>query len=675
MTTAVRRKLTDDEIKTIIGQEIAAADGYGGDELASNREQALDYYYGKKPGATLEGRSSAVSTDVSDMIEAIISDMMPAFDLDDIVVFEPESREDVTPSAEETRAVNHVIMEQNRGYVVLQEAIRDALLLKNGFIKVSVDERIEAETQTFTDLDFDQAQLVKTPSDPEVETQIKSEELNDQGLVDLTVKITRTRRSLIVKSIDPTLLLWAQGHDSVFVDDIRFIAELQYLPRSELLAMGFDQKVVDDLAPHTQNVKTDNQHRWFNFWRADQRAQEPSQDLIELYECYILLDADGDGTSELHRIMFADETVLADDLVELRPYLTGTPFLQPHRFIGRSVFDRLQSVQDQKTFTLRQWSDNLNHGNNARVIADETLITDPDAMTNSIPAGIVWARDAQRAVMPFPTTDIGQSAAAMLEYQDKRRSEAGGASLDLQTAEAQIAGDTAHGVERMYSAREKQVEMMTRNLAETMIRSTFLLVHQTMRLFMPGQLTFRAGKDFQSTDPAQWPVRTRLKVRAGLSSGERSRQQQMLANTYQIQKELIDAGMDDVMVDLPGLFNTLRDSLRVMGVGTPEAYYLDPASEDSQAALKRKSEEAQAAAKSAETQQMIPWQLQANIEENKNKLDWQKHQDELQFDYVKLAAEQALDEAKLIKDIELSQTQGPDDGQDTGKAAAAESSA
>ena len=63
-----RRKIDEEQLKTIIDHEIKNALGFGGD-LFDQRKKAIEYYYGDSFGNEVEGRSQVVSTDVSDVIE------------------------------------------------------------------------------------------------------------------------------------------------------------------------------------------------------------------------------------------------------------------------------------------------------------------------------------------------------------------------------------------------------------------------------------------------------------------------------------------------------------------------------------------------------------------------------------------------------------------------------
>lgn len=127
--------------------------------LSSEREDAMNYYLGDmtKDMPTQEGRSSAVSSDVADTVEGLIPSLMDIFcSSDEVVKFEAVGPEDEEAAQQESDYVNHVFMNQNPGYMVLFEAIKDALLLKTGIVKVWWDESEQEERETYMGLSEDQ---------------------------------------------------------------------------------------------------------------------------------------------------------------------------------------------------------------------------------------------------------------------------------------------------------------------------------------------------------------------------------------------------------------------------------------------------------------------------------------------------------------------------------------
>jgi len=104
-----------------------------------------------------EGRSTAVSTDVADVIEGLMPNLMDIFaGSDEVVRFEPVGPEDEEAAQQETDFVNHVFMQQNPGFMVLYSFIKDALLSKTGLVKVWWEEREQEQKESYYDLTEDQ---------------------------------------------------------------------------------------------------------------------------------------------------------------------------------------------------------------------------------------------------------------------------------------------------------------------------------------------------------------------------------------------------------------------------------------------------------------------------------------------------------------------------------------
>lgn len=127
--------------------------------LMEDRARADSYYMGDMTAdmPNVDGRSTAVSTDVMDTIEGLLPSLMDIFcGSDEVVRFEPVGPEDEEAAQQETDYVNHVFMQNNPGFMVLYSFIKDALLSKVGIVKIWWDEREEEERETYYDLTQEQ---------------------------------------------------------------------------------------------------------------------------------------------------------------------------------------------------------------------------------------------------------------------------------------------------------------------------------------------------------------------------------------------------------------------------------------------------------------------------------------------------------------------------------------
>ena len=139
-------KIQDMEIIAQIEAEENIAYGVNDSALSNDRAEAIDYYLGQPFGNEEEGRSQVVSYDVQDTIESALPQLLKVFVAGDKVVqFDPKGPEDQDTAEQETDYVNHIVMERNEGFKVFYVWFKDALLSKNGYVKVYAEEEVETE--------------------------------------------------------------------------------------------------------------------------------------------------------------------------------------------------------------------------------------------------------------------------------------------------------------------------------------------------------------------------------------------------------------------------------------------------------------------------------------------------------------------------------------------------
>ena len=671
--------LSDSELASILNNELTVAQGSNQDDINSQRATALNYYFGRIPGDFLpnqgsavtgdtnqtgitrstEGNSNAVSLDVADMTEAMLAQIMPTFSQDIVASFEAMNPEDEKQANQESEFVNYQIMQRCDGYVQFYEAIKNALLMKNGIVKVYVDEYDRIQTREFSELSELEFELAAQQLPENVS--IERVEREDGTVV---VKRRTTQRELKIEAVDPiNFRMKSDQRKQDVMDTCNFCAERKIVTQSWLISRGIDPEQVRELP--TEDVDTDvdelarnqsqeeDEHYWY----------EASSRPIEVWECYIRVDYDRDGYGELRRVLLAGDKsgggggsiILENDEVDWIPYATGTPFLNPGRWLGISLFDKIKEIQDQKTDFIRQYINNMRYHNNKRLIGVSDQVN-WQSMVNSRPGGAI-EEYVQGAVRELQTTDIGPSCQNILNYLDKMRAERGGASLDMQTQGMTVGGDTAHGVERQMSFKEMMAGMVTKTLGETLIKQTYLLCHRTLRAFFPEPQQARIGQDWTNVIPAEWPERQHVSIQVGLTPGERMRKAQALREVLGVQQQAMEGGQEGVFTDKGKIYNTASDLARVQGIDNVDRYFIDPDSEAAQQAAQQNAQSQQMAQQQAAQMQMEQFQQMLQVEYAKIQQEVQKN---LQDHEIKVA-QMLLDSEE--KQAEMTQRQGELDAQ------------
>lgn len=578
--------MDDKQIVAQMQRQIDQAQENGPDP--EQQRKAVEYYFGRPRGDEVVGRSQVQSLDVADMIHAVMAQILPSFTQDSICMFEPDGPDDDAMARLESDAVNRVIMESNRGYTVLSCAIKDALLLKNGIIKVYLD---------------------------------------DDG----------DNRRVEVEAVDPLNFVVCSSQESPLLDDYAgFCAEMKLYSRGELVELGFDREQVERISTSSEIDATN-----YNAGLRNRQGQDGNQsdagwanEMVPVWECYAeLQEGDEDSAdTDLYRILFGGQELLLKEKADYIPYACGSGFPEPHKFWGLSMYDRIKTVQDAKTAITRQWLDNLGNCNNSRTIINDRV--NLDDYTDSRPGGAVRVDGlgpVQDSVMPLPVMDAGPAAMQFLQYMDQVRSDRGGAALQMQAAESQLMGASigSQGVDRIYSVQEAMAGMIARNLAETMLRSLFLLVHKVLRLELYEPMTLRLADQWVTVDPEQWRSRDRVNIKSGLTPGEKARKQAALAQVIAYQWQTIQAGQDGVMVTLGNLYNAYLDWASSMELDAGEKYFTDPQSQTAQQGIQGKQQQQQQLQMQQQQQQQIELQMaqaQMQLEQSKLQLEQQSAQ-------------------------------------------------
>lgn len=650
--------MAEDTLIQKIKEQLLLCHGFDGDEVAQAREKALDYYFQRPRGDEVAGRSAVVSGDVSAMVEANLAQMLDAFSSDNIVEFEPSGLEDEDQAQLESSAVQHFVMSRNNGFLQLAQAIKDALLLRNGVIKVFVEDLEDTRVRSFTDVSPEA--LVELTNQGGVETDVLE---YDAETGDLKLRLTRTQREFRSHAIPPENFLYYREWDLHDLQDIPFCAERHIDRRSDLVELGFPKSKVKDLTKHSTNFKVDSQARNPRNLSNFTEGIDDSQDQIEWFECYVLMDKDGDGISERRKICISDETVLSDEPVNLVPYAAGTAIINPHRFMGISLFDKLKQTQDTRTALRRALLDNVNTTTKNRIAYLDGKVNVED-VGDGRPNGALRVKanvaDVRQAVMPFEVPDTSANILSNLESTARERAEMGGAALDLQTAQMQIGGDRmgSQGLDRAYSVMEQLASMMMKTVAATLIRSTFLLAHATLREFFDEPVPIKRNGKWITPVPSEWPERRSLVVKPGMSPGERARKANALKQVLDSQIVLADKGMGEVLVNLGGFNKALLDWARVSEIQNPEQYFVDPESPQAQQAIKNKRAQAQ---EQTELKQALMQQA-IGLEQMRLAFEKYKEDAELQFKYYNAVLGAEVEEAKIAgkatTDLALAQQRG-----------------
>jgi len=346
--------LSDDTVLSIVAAELS--NQYGGQSTSGTSgnipdlEASLDYYLGNPNGREVANRSQVTSTDVADAIEWIMPQIMKSFTQNnEIVAFDAVHPGDERQAAIETEYVYDVLMKQNDGFILIHQFVKDALMQRNGILKVYYADDTEMWTSDYTGINDQEFQVLATMPDSEIierseyideEAHIRAMAMYEQQmqqyqqamasqgfgqvsqqqqppppqepqptmLYDVKVQFTSNKGRIVIDSIPPEEFRVNSDHNSICLDDAKFTAHVLDKTVSELMAEGVPEDVLKEIPKGSINYDTKYRFSAQNedlIYAWDMDTEDWSQTNITVTEAYLLIDYDEDGISELCKVTLA----------------------------------------------------------------------------------------------------------------------------------------------------------------------------------------------------------------------------------------------------------------------------------------------------------------------------------------------------------------------------------
>lgn len=694
-------KMDDDRLKALLSQEISSSLTYDKTELAQKRARNLEYLRGEMndtPAAP--NRSSVVSMDVADTIGWMLPGIIRVFTASDVMVsYEPEKPGDEAFSKQASEYANYVFMRDNPGYRILWDGTCDSLALGNAVIKHWWNDKEECEYTEHSGLTEEQiAVLQQDNEEVEIVAQKKGEPqvilvpgpagMMEMPIETFDVKVKRVVRSgrLKVECIEPEDFLLSR--EATQIEGARFVSHRQDVTRSDLIEMGFDRQLVMDLPVDRfssilqEKISRDEESQtFFN------NVGDESMLLIELFECYIKADVDGDGVAETVRAYYAGAQGTGE-LLDWEVWEDDVPFSDipcepvPHRWDARSVADDTSDIQRVKTVITRQFLDNTYWVNNPMTWAEEGSVTNPEALRSPRFGGTVWGKKG--TVTPpvsLPIPYIGDKALLALQHFDQVREMRTGVSRSTMALDPEaLQNQTATASQNQKDSAYSQIELIARNQAELGWKRVF---NQILKLIVKHQdrpRTIRLRDQWVEMNPKSWNANMDATINIGLGTGSRDRDMAMLNQILNVQIAMTDrlagAGFSSQALEMVPKINTTAMKLaESAGIKNPEQFYLDikPEMLDAmkQEAANRPDPEMQKEQMKAQTQlqlgqqqaaldqqaderkaQIEAVQMQADIEAQNQKTQAEMIQAQQKFEFDK---EMALLEFQLQKELKMAE--------------------
>jgi hypothetical protein len=582
---------SDTEIKAVLSREIHNASGFIGGELVARRKKSLEYYLGMPLGNEQEGRSQVISNDVLDTVESLMPSLMRIFTAgDNVFSCEGVGPEDDEMARQCSDYLNHIFYKDNNGFLALYSAFKDALIQKNGILKVYWDDSAKTEREEYTRLDDDEFNdlvanpEVKVSNHSEYEEPItddQGKELDKVTLHDVVIHRTKLYGQVKIEPVPPEEFLIARR--SRDINSSNFVCHRTTKSKSELIEMGYDADVVDGLPSGDTDFFTEDKfvrHQNVDFSHGSTEGDKSTMDVL-IYECYIKMDINEDGIAELVKITAAGTAagkILDITEVDSFPFVSMTPVIMPHRFHGRSISELVEDIQLIKSTVMRQMLDNMYLTNNNRVAVQDGQVAMDDLLTNR-PGGIVRTKQPpQNVMMPIPAQPITDQATTMLGYLDSVKETRTGITRQSQGLDANTLNKTATGQNQILTQSQMRMELIARIFAETGVKDLALKMFELTCKYQNKEKIVRIRGKYIPMRPYEWKDRVNITVEVGLGTGSKE-QQLILMNAIlerQMQAINLQQNVHGPMVNLRNIYNSLKKLVENAGLNGIEPYFMDP---------------------------------------------------------------------------------------------------
>ncbi|MBV8409624.1 MAG: hypothetical protein JOY64_18500, partial [Alphaproteobacteria bacterium] len=374
-----------------------------------------------------------------------------------------------------------------------------------------------------------------------------------------TITVITRRQRVVADNIAPEDILFTPtARDQ---DKASFLGFRKRVTASDLVEMGLSPAEVDELRSERDLSPEEAQRNASALLNSPERdtlgnGRGDSERPLWVVVAYLRADQDGDGISELLRIVYAHAGGTAGRILECVPWegpasiVLASPILMSHTIVGRSLFDQTQDLQQVGSVLMRGLLDNLYLSNRPRpIVSDQVTL---DTLIDWVPGSPIrlkpGALPGENHVAWVQVPSVAPAALSALEFMATVRENRTGIVRNNQGLDADSLNKTASGMNMLMGAAQQRQELIARVLAETAIKRLYRLVYRAIKRAAThgpgsgtgsGPVQYWAGNGFVSCDPRQWPDDMELSVNTGLGTGNRDQSLQQLGLIGSLQEKLI----------------------------------------------------------------------------------------------------------------------------------------
>lgn len=577
------------KLTSFLSNEIRLSHTFADDVLRQKRRAAWDYYYSRPYGNEVEGRSAVVTSEVQDYVETIMGDLVEVFlEQKGPWTFQPTRQMSAEACDQANELVHYTMNVLNPGWELIHDTLKAACLFDVGYLKVTWDDGEPDKTRVIRGqsgldvvrLSMQQGMKIVDLQDAESGAPVDSFGVDSfNRMYDVTVEYDDPAHPKV----------WGCPYEEIlhtpniasFKEPVPFIAHRYATSRSSLIENGFDEDLVYELPTFVEYENSRDRQKRFEpeNYRQVHSAGDPSIETVQMYECYVYADFDGDGRAEYGLVnaggnggqltIFPDEDT-GDEYtpVSNHPFIAASAIRLPYKHPGRGFGELLAQTQKEKSAQRRQLNDNIYYSTNGRHAINERV--DPNSYLRNIvgmPVEIAGRDPVNGAIQELRTESIVHQALPYLQYMDDEAQRRTGVQLSGELLSPEMLNSTFGGINLLMGAAKKRTLYVARTIAESLVE----LPIRILNLYIENQqepMDVPIGNDWQQIDARAWPLNARAVVNFGFSNGTQAQRvamyQQILMKQEQVAQ--MQGGFEGPWVNADDYARMLHEWAESMGL-------------------------------------------------------------------------------------------------------------
>ena len=624
-------KITDDMLLESIDRNMRnATGGYTGSSDASKRRENSIYEMSLEPKGDLvpQGVSKIVSSDSAEIAEgytALLTKLL--LDNNKLALFVPYSNEVASIKASQVASdvVNYCLFNSNsEGWTKLSTWIKSAVVFGNSAITWGWEESFDYEVEEYDSIQEVVLDQILADRNVEIVGDLNIKELSAEVVTYEDVRLRRKidKSGVKVRNIPPESFMIDKAAESI--SEARFVGLVSDMTRSEIRVMWPD--FTGDLAEMGEESSfrdsewslesyARKQSAGLDNWIDSDDEEDEANISVNVVECWIRSDRDGDGIAELKHVIKAGSTILEEEDCSYIPIAMLNPIEIPHEFYGLSLLDMARPQTQATTAIMRGFVENVYFGNYGRTLADPNVV-DFAALQNPLPKQIIATNgNPAAAVQQITPEQLSPGTGAMLEFLGIQKEQSTGLSKTAMGLNdtLYVSGNSEQKMGNAQNAAQIRVEHIARRFVESGIKDLCRGILKEMKANLKNPMRYKTDKGYASLTPEvlqTMPSNMDLDIQANLGENSNANVGMKLNEIAQLLPVMAADPEAAPYVNPLAAFNLATDILANMGLD-PTRFLVDPANEEAQQQIQQKQHQAQQQAEQVKQAELEKAQLEA----------------------------------------------------------------